>query len=69
MSEGQFGDWAGERGTPRKEELLAAQETHPFEVSQKADPARLGITTLSQPPPVIHQCTELRNSTHESEDA
>ena len=50
MSEGQFGVWGEERGAPRKEELLTALETHPFEVSQKIDPAKLGITTLSQPP-------------------
>lgn len=51
MLEDQFGDWGGERAAPRKEELLMALESHPFEVSQKTDPTELGITILSQAPP------------------
>lgn len=35
---------------PRNEELLMALEIYSFEVSQKTDPAKLGITTVSQAP-------------------
>lgn len=57
VPEGQFGDWGGERGASRKEGLLEALETHPFETSQKTDPMKLGIMTCSQPSPnpSVHQ--------------
>lgn len=35
---------------PRNEELLTALEIYSFEVSQKTDLAKLGITTASQAP-------------------
>lgn len=50
MSEGQFGG-TGEKRAPRNEELLMALKIYSFEVSQKTDPAELGITTVSQAPP------------------
>jgi len=58
MSAGQLRDWHGERGSPWKEELLVTLETLPFEVAQKTDAAKLGITTLFETPPPnssVHQ--------------
>lgn len=39
---------SGEKRAPRNEEVLMALEIYSFEVSQKINPAKLGITTVSQ---------------------